>query len=59
MVKIILTHDNIQEIGEKYKDCTVTLFYCKSFKEWVEYPYKIIGNEYHNIPDKYSLNLKL
>ena len=58
MVEIILTTENIEEIGRKYKDFIVTSIYCKHIKRWIKYRYKIIGNNYHKHTDKYDLTLQ-
>lgn len=55
---IVLTRDNIQEIGEKDKNILVTSFYCKLSQRWINYKYKIIGSNYHNTTANYDLTLQ-
>ena len=55
---IVLTKENIQEIGEKYKNILVTSFYCKFSNKVINYKYKIIGSNYHNTTANYDLTLQ-
>ena len=58
MVEIVLTPENIQKIGEMYKDFIVTSIYSKYIGEWVNHPYKIVGNNYRKYAQRYDLTLQ-